>query len=72
MSIWHGVWSDLGFGIADLGKHEAWSQTTEDNWQQAASSGQLICHMPSASLGHYAPLSLGIEHGAWGIVVIRY
>ena len=24
-------------------------------------------HLATSSLGHYAPLSLGIEHRAWGI-----
>ena len=39
-------------------------QMTDGRRQQTARSGQLICHMDSASLGHYAPLSLGIEHRA--------
>ena len=35
-------------------------QMTDGRRQQTARSGQLICHMDSASLGHYAPLSLGM------------
>ena len=47
------------------------------SWQQAAGSGQAKSHMPAASLGHYASLSLVVvgrrrdwdleRHGAWGV-----
>jgi hypothetical protein len=63
---------DWGFQIADCGlmkgaryKAHGRGQTTEDRWQIEDCGLRVSAsrHLPSASLGHYTSLSLGMERG---------